>query len=670
MQSTKNRIMHKIVFCSKIFVLLVAIASVLEISAQTFDPNPSLNVARDQLALAQAYPTKTHYPRSTNLDGTIKRVSAKDWTSGFFPGSLWLIYENTKDPIWRARAEQWTKGLDSQQYNTTTHDVGFMLYSSFGNGYRLTANPAYKAILLQGAKSLATRYSPVVGCIKSWNSFHYPVIIDNMMNLELLFWATRASGDSSFYKIAVTHALTTMRNHFRTDNSSYHLVDYDPNTGKVLAKMTVQGLNNLSDWARGQAWGLYGFTVCYRETKDLRFLDMAKKIADFYTTHPNMPADLVPFWDFDAFDYRDASAACVASSALLELSQFVPEKRTTYYNYGINILKSLSTATYRALAGTNNNFILKHSVGSKPYNSEINTPLNYADYYFMQALLRHKKPAPLLTAMGGNNRITLKWNASTSAQYYSIKRSTVSGGPYTTVASNITKTTYINYGLSSGITYYYKVTPYNANGEGQVSAEAHARTNRPPTVSITSPANNTVYTAPATITIKATASDADGTISNVKFYMGSTYLKTIFTSPYTFTVSNIPAGIYVFTAKATDNQGFQTVSAPVTITVSNAAIVTLRSFSRNVEPETTVALCFTLAPNPAEHLVNIYTTGLHRNEQYRILVVSASGVIIKTLACNDTMKNVYLDVSFLSKGVYTIELLSKSKVVAKRLVKL
>jgi unsaturated chondroitin disaccharide hydrolase len=571
--------MTKILPLSKAFIIIMTSILMVRAAAQTFDPNPSLNVARDQLTFAQAYLNKTSYPRSTNPDGTTIRVTSGDWTSGFFPGSLWLMYERTKDPTWRTRAEQWTAGLASQQYNTSTHDVGFILFSSFGQGYRLTGNQHYKSILLQGAKSLATRYNPVVGCIKSWDriNYHFPVIIDNMMNLEILFWATRVSGDSSFHKIAVRHALITIANHFRPDNSSYHLVDYDPNTGKVLAKINYQGLNNLSDWARGQAWGLYGFTMCYRATKDLRFLNMAKKIADFYTTHPNMPVNLVPFWDFDAFDDRDASAACIASAALLELSQYVPEKRDVYYNFGINILKTLSSSAYMAAVGTNNNFIIKHCVGSKPRNYEVDQPLVYADYYFIEALLRHKKPSPIVTATGGNNKITLKWNTSTGARYYSVQRSLISGGPYTTIASNITGTQYTNTGLSAGKTYYYKVTTWNAMGSGETSKQVSAPTNKPPTVSITSPANYTIFTAPATFTVQASASDADGTISKVQFYRGTTYLITEKYSPYTCTINNLPAGTYSFTAKATDNQGAQKISAPVTIIVSNAGIVTYHS---------------------------------------------------------------------------------------------
>src|SRR5258706_8637238 len=282
------------------------------------------------------------------------------------------MYEDTKNTDWQTWAEQWSSAIQSQQTNTSTHDLGFMLYSSFGQGFRLTNNATYKSILLQGAKSLSTRFNPVVGCIKSWDNkppYTYPVIIDNMMNLEILFWATKTSGDSSYYKIAVKHALTTMANQFRSDNSCYQVVDYNPSNGSIISKTNPQGLNTSSDSARGQVWGLYGYTVCYRETGDIRSLNIAKKIANFYITHATISPNYVPFWDFFATDYHDASAACVASSALLELCEHAPESRTTYYNYAVNILKSLSSSTYIASEGSNNDFILKHSVNNKPTNT-------------------------------------------------------------------------------------------------------------------------------------------------------------------------------------------------------------------------------------------------------------------------------------------------------------
>lgn len=452
------------------FVLIVCES----IFSQSLNPDPPLTVAMHHLGNAQAYSIKNSYPRSTNPDGTIKRVSASDWTSGFFPGSLWLMYEYTKDTSWLTRATQWTAGLEGQKNNTSTHDLGFILYSSFGGGYRLTQSDIFRTIILQGAKSLSTRYNPVVGCIKSWDNnpkYTFPVIIDNMMNLEMLFFATKMSGDSSYYRIAVRHALTTIANHFRPDNSSYHVVDYNPSTGAIISKTTAQGLNNLSDWARGQAWGLYGFTMCYRETGDARFLDMATKVADFYISHPNMPPDHVPFWDFDAVDYRDASAAAISAAALLELSEYVPVSRTKYYNFGLSILVTLSSMGYAATPGTNNDFILKHGVGNKPANTEVDKPLVYADYYYIQALLRHKKPAPMVTAISGINQVILQWNKATGASSYTVKRSLQTGGPYTAIDSNITTTAYQNTGLKDGMTYYYVVASCNAMGEGESSAE-------------------------------------------------------------------------------------------------------------------------------------------------------------------------------------------------------
>jgi hypothetical protein len=451
------------------------------IPLQTLNTSAPLTIATGQMARAQASPDKELYPRSTYSDGTIKKVPGTDWTSGNFPGSLWLIYEYTKDTVWRKRAEEWSMGVERQKYNTSSHDAGWTLFSSFGEGYRLTGNKKYKTILLQGAKTLATRFNDTVGCIKSFTSakFNYPVMIEGMLTIEILFWATKVSGDSSFYKMAVKHALTTMANHFRANNSSYHLIDYDSSKGSVIKKVTFKGLSDSSDWARGQAMGLYGFTMCYRETRDARFLKTAQKIADFYITHPKMPADLIPFWDFDASDYRDVSAAAIASAALLELSQYAPDKASAYYNFGVKILQSLSSSTYLASVATNNDFVLKHGVGNKRSNEEINAPLCYADYYFIKALLRYKKPASILTGTGGNSQISLKWNVSTGALFYSIQRSTASGGPYRTIISNITDTTYTDEGLASAKTFFYRVISWNIIGPGGTSAEATATTNLP-----------------------------------------------------------------------------------------------------------------------------------------------------------------------------------------------
>ncbi len=335
-------------------------------------------------------------PRTIRPDGHIKLVPSRDWTSGFFPGCLWLLYEYTGDEHWKQAAQKFTENVAPEQFNGTTHDIGFKMYCSFGNGLRLTGDRRYRDILLQSAETLMTRFNPKVGCIRSWDHhadvWQFPVIIDNMMNLELLFWAFRETGDSSFYCVAVSHAETTMRNHFRPDYSTWHVVNYDTVTGAVLGKHTHQGAADSSSWARGQAWGLYGFTMCYRETKDRRYLQQAQHIADFLLSHPNMPDDLVPYWDFDAPNIpdepRDVSTAAIMCSALYELSHWLGADGERFRQVADRILKRLSSDEYRAKPGTNGGFLLMHAVGNKPANSEIDVPIIYADYYFLEANLR------------------------------------------------------------------------------------------------------------------------------------------------------------------------------------------------------------------------------------------------------------------------------------------
>jgi len=320
---------------------------------------------------------------------------SEPWVGGFYPGGLWYLYEYTGDSILYHEALRKMKILEKEQYNKTTHDLGFMMYCSFGNADRLSPQSSYKEIILNSAASLASRFNEKVGCIRSWDSDpgRFMVIIDNMVNLELLLAATQISGDSSYYKIAVTHANTTLRHHFRPDFSSYHLVIYDPHTGNVQKKQTVQGAFDESAWARGQAWGLYGYTLMYRGTKDVLYLKQAKGIADFLLNHPNLPKDKVPYWDFNApkipLEPRDASAGAIIASALIELSGYVDNKDgKRYLKVASEILKTLSSAEYRASIGTNGGFILKHGVGNYPRNADIDVPLIYADYYYIEALTR------------------------------------------------------------------------------------------------------------------------------------------------------------------------------------------------------------------------------------------------------------------------------------------
>jgi unsaturated chondroitin disaccharide hydrolase len=366
------------------------------ITAEAFVNEQMKTVEQQYIQMAQKLNDSIKPPR-TSINGTVKCVQTADWTSGFFGGSLWYLYEYSKKQAFLEAAKKWTSVLEKEQFNTSTHDLGFMLYCSYGNGYRLTGNPQCKDVLLQGAKSLSKRFNPHVGLIKSWDfrtDMTYPVIIDNMMNLEYLFWATSVSGDSSFYKIAVSHADSTLKNHYRPDYSCYHVVDYDSVSGKVLQKKTHQGAFDGSSWARGQAWGLYGYTLMYRETKNRKYLDQAINIANYILS--KQPVDTVVYWDYNVFqndtEQKDASASAITSSALFELCNYVNDDMgIKYYKAAEAILKCLSSPTYFAKTGENANFILKHSVGNKPAKSEIDVPLIYADYYYIEALLRYKK---------------------------------------------------------------------------------------------------------------------------------------------------------------------------------------------------------------------------------------------------------------------------------------
>lgn len=337
-------------------------------------------------------------PRSIDPSGNLILVEARDWCSGFFPGTLWYMYEYSNDKNWEREAQLYTNKLESIKNYSSTHDLGFIMYCSFGNGYRLTKNTVYRDILLQTTKTLANRYSSIVKSIRSWDfnakEWKFPVIIDNMMNLELLYWASKETKDPQYAQIATEHARTTMRNHFREDGSSYHVVDYDPETGEVRMKVTHQGYSDDSAWARGQAWALYGFTMCYRESGEPEFLDMANKVANYIFTHDNLPNDLIPYWDFNApnipNEVRDVSAASIIASALYELSQYSTDMKKQYIEWADTIIDNLDKS-YRISKNPNYGFILDSSTGAKMFNTEVNVPISYADYYYVESLIRKSK---------------------------------------------------------------------------------------------------------------------------------------------------------------------------------------------------------------------------------------------------------------------------------------
>jgi len=365
-----------------------------------------LQEASHQIKYLASVTPEDKFPK-TFENGQQKFSNSDWWCSGFYPGTLLYLYEGAGDQGLLDLAQQKLKHLEKEKHNTGTHDLGFMLYCSFGNALRLTGDSAaYKEVLLTGANSLASRYHDKPKVIKSWSwgAWNYAVIIDNMMNLEFLTQASHITGNPQYRKIAETHANTTIKNHFREDFSSYHVIDYDEHTGKVLAKKTYQGAFDESAWSRGQGWALYGYTMMYRETKKKAYLRQAQKIADYILSHPNLPADLVPYWDFDKDkistdsktyeqrDLRDVSAAALYASALLELAQYTKgTKSATYFSKAEQLIQNLSSSTYKAAQGENGGYILKHSVGALPLNSEVDVPLTYADYYYIEALVRYKR---------------------------------------------------------------------------------------------------------------------------------------------------------------------------------------------------------------------------------------------------------------------------------------
>ncbi|MBD5233601.1 MAG: glucuronyl hydrolase [Bacteroidales bacterium] len=410
--------------------LSLAIASLCVVSLNAKQPEAWFDNAVDHaktqlIATAHSISVNGQFPRSVKSDYSLEQLSTQmecapadfkpevellihpspseyrtthfcnysDWTSGFFPGSLWLAYQLTDETELQEQAKRFTNMLLPVSKMTDTHDLGFMAGCSYGNALRLAPSDSIKSVLVETASNLAGRFDPAIGCIRSWDfgPWNFPVIIDNMMNLDLLYKATELTGDKRYADVATTHALTTLKYHFRADKSCFHVVSYNAD-GTVECRQTFQGKNDDSSWARGQGWALYGYTETYRNTGRKEFLDHAVAVAEMIISK-NQTDDLVPLWDFDAVKDastpRDASAAAVIASGLIDLSKQVKNGKK-YFAYAEKILKSLASDRYLAEKGTNNGFVLMHSTGSLPHGSEIDTPLNYADYYFLEALCRYK----------------------------------------------------------------------------------------------------------------------------------------------------------------------------------------------------------------------------------------------------------------------------------------
>ena len=385
-------------FQSKGFFLIIFFSVLLTCNnSQTKSHNNTYKTFEIRFSKLLEFPLdSTTIPRGIDKDfKKLKTSDAATWTSGFFAGNLWYIYKLTKEEKYKAKAQQWTKIVEGEKYNNEDHDIGFKIYNSFGNAYKITKNEAYADVIVTAAKTLISRYNPQVKAIQSWNAkegtWDYHVIIDNMMNLELLFEATLISKDSIFHNIAVNHANTTLKNHFRPNHSTYHVIDYNLD-GSVKAKKTHQGFSDLSIWSRGQAWAVYGYTMAYRYTKNKTYLNQAEKTALFYLSHSGLPKDGIPFWDFNDPNIpnapKDVSAATVMASAFIELYTYTKNKR--YLNYANKVLKNLKQKEYLINSKITAPFILTRSTGNYNKNSEIDCPIVYADYYLLETLVRKR----------------------------------------------------------------------------------------------------------------------------------------------------------------------------------------------------------------------------------------------------------------------------------------
>ena len=340
----------------------------------------------------------TLYPTYGTKDLKWQLKGSDDWTSGFYPGCLWYAYELSKDPSFNKSAKEWTAPIEHEKYNHDTHDLGFRFMCSFGNGLRFGKginSHNYKNIILTAAKTLAMRYNSKVGCISSnWDKLKiknsYPVVIDIMMNLELLFWASENGGPQYLAEYAINHATRTAHDFIREDGGTYHIVRYNKNTGKIINKGTLQGAGDETTWSRGQAWAIYGFVVCYRFTKDIKFLKVAEKLADYFIKH--LPKNHIAPWDFQSdIDYRDVSATSITTSALFEMIKYIKDDslKNYYESQAEAMLTSLCNPPYFT-EGKNTSCLLDHSVQYLPINSNVDVPAIFADYYFLEAIVRYK----------------------------------------------------------------------------------------------------------------------------------------------------------------------------------------------------------------------------------------------------------------------------------------
>ena len=548
----------------------------------------ALALAEGQITDALAYTSTVQFPVSTNPANANKwnLAASSAWTSGFFPGELWTLYEKDLTDSWLTRAQQQTSSMQSQDVNASDHDIGFKIMSSYGNAWRITRDPADMSVIQTAANAMATNlWRSGAGVIESWPNYdsHITVIVDNMMNLELLLFAAQNGGSSTWRDMAISHALKTMQNHVRADGSTFHVVDYNTD-GTVFSKFNVQGApitstNPEATWSRGQAWGLYGFTMVYRYTKDARFLSTAQSLADYFISH--LPSDFVPYWDFSQSGTapRDSSAAAIAAAGLLELSTYVSATDSARYRTAaLNIQASLSSAAYLG-ARTATDGILLHGSANVPGNSGVDVSLIYGDYYFLQGCYRARStpaaPSGVSATLSSSGQVILSWTAESGPIRYSVKRSSTSGGPYTVIAPPpiLAANSYTDTKAAAGENYYV-VSAINASGESPNSAQVAANvTTAPTTTSLVSSLNPSVYGRSVTLTATVKSSNTGTPIGSVIFRDGSTTLATVALSGNTasFATTALTAGSHSLTAAYTGNANFAASTSPILMESVNKA---------------------------------------------------------------------------------------------------
>jgi unsaturated chondroitin disaccharide hydrolase len=568
----------------------------------------ALTLAGNQLTDTLVYTDTTQFPVETDPSNgnKWKLSSSSAWTSGFFPGWIWLMYENTLNGAWLARAEVQTASMQSQDTNASTHDIGFKMLGSFGNGYRVTRNPEYRQTLVTAANAMAAQlYRSGAGVFDSWpffqNDQHITVIIDNMMNLELPFWAAQNGGSQTLYDMAVSHAVKTMENNVRPDGSTYQVVQYNAD-GTVYDKLPWQGAGTNTTWSRGQAWGIYGFTMTYRYTKDLRFLATAQQLADYFIN--NLPSDYVPYWDFSqsVTAPRDSSAAAIAAAGLLELSTYVSAgDQSRYRAAALNIQTSLSSPSYLGVRGQTSGILL-HGSANVPAN-DYDKSLIYGDYYFIEGCYRAISPPVAPTDLAAKavlpSQIDLTWTGEPGVVRYSVKRSTSFGGPYTVIAPPpvLTANSFADTGLVGGVTYYYVVSALGVGGESEDSAQTFAATPKPPPEpAITSLApSSTVAGGPGfTLTVNGKNFVAGSVVKfngrdSTTTYVSSTELKAAISNQEITTAGYFSVDVFISSSNQTSN------GAPFKVGKAGTS-VSLRSSANPSASGQTVTFAATVTP--------------------------------------------------------------------------